>query len=115
ADAVTPTTQHWNATFQKQFGENWSATASYFGNKTTHMWVGREINPAVYSATATTGNTNQRRALYLQNPAEGQYFASVTQLNMDGEANYNALLLSLQKRFADDFSLMANHTWSHCE
>ena len=34
-DAVTPLTQHWNVTFQKQFGENWSATASYFGNKTT--------------------------------------------------------------------------------
>jgi len=113
-DAETPTTQHWNVTMQKQFGENWSATASYFGNKTTHMWVGMEINPAVYSATATTGNTNQRRVLYLQNPAEGQYFASVTQLNMDGEGHYNGGLFSLQKRFSDSYSLSGSYTLSRC-
>ena len=112
--AVTPMTQHWNATFQKQFGENWSATASYFGNKTTHMWIGMEINPAVYTAGATTGNTNQRRVLYLQNPAEGQYFASVTQLNMDGEGHYNGGLFSLQKRFSDSYSLSGSYTVSRC-
>ena len=113
-EAETPYTQHWNVSSQKQFGDDWSATVSYFGNKASHIWTGMEINPAVFTAGATTGNINQRRVLFLQNPVEGQYFASVTQLNMDGEANYNALLLSLQKRFADDFSLMANHTWSHC-
>jgi hypothetical protein len=114
ANAITPLTQHWNVTAQKQFGENWSATASYFGNKTTHMWIGMEINPAIYSATATTGNTNQRRALTLQNPAEGQYFASVTQLNMDGEAHYNGGLFSLQKRFSNSYSLSGSYTLSRC-
>jgi hypothetical protein len=101
-------------TAQKQFGENWSATASYFGNKTTHMWIGMEINPAVYSATATTGNTNQRRVLSLQNPTEGQYFASVTQLNMDGEGHYNGGLFSLQKRFSNSYSLSGSYTLSRC-
>ena len=113
-EARTPYTQHWNISAQRQFGENWAATVSYFGNKSSHLWVGMEINPAVFMPGATTGNTNQRRLLYLQNPAEGQYFASVTQLNMDGEARYNALLFSIQKRFGDGYSLTANHTWSHC-
>jgi len=113
-NATTPLTQHWNVTFQKQFGDNWSATASYFGNKTTHMWIGMEINPAVYMAGATTANTNQRRVLYLQNPTEGQYFASVTQLNMDGEGHYNGGLFSLQKRFSNNYSLTGNYTLSRC-
>jgi hypothetical protein len=113
-EAVTPTTQHWNVTAQKQFGENWSATASYFGNRTTHMWIGEEINPAVYTAGATTANLNQRRTLYLQNPTEGQYFASVTQLNMDGESSYHGGLFSLQKRFSNLYSVSANYTISRC-
>ena len=114
ANARTPMTQHWNVTFQKQFGDNWSATASYFGNKTTHMWIGMEINPAVYMPGATTANTNQRRVLYLQNPTEGQYFASVTQLNMDGEGHYNGGLFSMQKRFSDSYSLTGSYTLSRC-
>ncbi|MBI4485552.1 MAG: TonB-dependent receptor [Acidobacteria bacterium] len=113
-EADTPNTQHWNVSVQRQFGENWAVTASYFGNKSSNVWVGMEINPAVYMPGATTGNTNQRRLLYLQNPAEGQYFASVTQLNMDGEGHYNGLLLAVQKRFSDGYSVTANHTWSHC-
>ena len=84
ADGSTPTpprTQHFNVSFQKQYGENWSVTASYFGNRTSHIWNGIEINPGVYTADATAANLNQRRVLYLQNPDQGKYFASVTQLN----------------------------------
>ena len=113
-EAVTPMTQHWNVTTQRQFGDNWAVTASYFGNRTTHMWIGREINPAIYSAAATAGNINQRRLLYLQNPAEGQYFGSVTQLDMNGESSYHGGLFSMQKRFADGYSVSANYTLSRC-
>jgi hypothetical protein len=113
-EAVTPMTQHWNVTTQRQFGDNWAVTASYFGNRTTHMWIGREINPAIYSAAATAGNINQRRLLYLQNPAEGQYFGSVTQLDMNGDSSYHGGLFSMQKRFADGYSVSANYTLSRC-
>jgi hypothetical protein len=113
-DAPTPLTQHWNVTTQKQFGDNWSATASYFGNRTTHIWIGMEINPAVYMPGATTANTNTRRTLYLLNPAEGQYFGSLTQLNTDGESSYHGGLFSVQKRFSEGFSVNGNYTVSRC-
>ena len=36
---------------------------SYLANKTTHVWIGEDINPAVYiPGKSTTGNTNQRTA-----------------------------------------------------
>ena len=113
-EADPPRTQHFNVSFQQQYAENWSLTASYFGNRTAHVWNGIEINPAVYSTDATTANTNQRRLLYLQNPDQGKYFASVTQLNMDGSAKYDGLLLAVQKRLSNNYSLTTNYTLSKC-
>jgi hypothetical protein len=113
-EAERPTTHHFSASFQKQYGDNWAVTASYFGNRTQNMWLGMEINPGVYMAGATAGNLNQRRVLYLQNPDQGRYFASVTQLNMDGTARYDGLLLALNKRLANNYSLTTNYTLSKC-
>jgi hypothetical protein len=113
-EANTPYTQHWNVSTQKQFGNDWSVTLSYFGNRTNNVWGGIEINPAVFGPGATTGNTNQRRRLVLQNPTEGRYFASVVQLDMEGQASYHGGLFAVQKRFADNYSVSVNHTWSHC-
>ena len=70
---------------------SWMASVSYLANKSTHIWSGNgEINPAVflglgactingvnYSTCSTTSNTNQRRLLYLANPALGAAYASV--------------------------------------
>ena len=113
-EAERPTTQHFSVSFQKQFRENWAVTASYFGNRSEHLWLGMEINPGVYMEGATAANLNQRRVLYLQNPDQGRYFASVTQLNMDGTARYDGLLLAVQKRLSDNYSLTTNYTLSSC-
>ena len=98
---------------QRQVGE-WLFSASYLGNKSTHLWTGREVNPAVYSATATLSNTNQRRVLYLVNPAEGQYYGTIGQIDDGGTSSYNGMLLAAQRRLANNFSLLANYTLSHC-
>ena len=69
---MRPTTlQQWNVTVQRQMGD-WLAAVSYLGNHSTHLWRATELNPAVYSAGATTANTNQRRVLYLANPTSGR-------------------------------------------
>ena len=62
--------QQWNLSVQRQVGELLFA-GSYLGNKSTHLWTGREANAAVYDATATLGNTNQRHVLYLLNQTQG--------------------------------------------
>ena len=36
---------------------NWLATVSYLANKSTHLWLTQDLNPAVYGPGATTGNT----------------------------------------------------------
>ncbi len=110
-----PYMQQWNLSYQRQFGANWLVTANYLGNKTTHLWLGTEINPAVYiQGQSTTANTNQRRVLYLQNPAQGQYYSTIGMADDGANAHYNGLLISAQHRLAQNFTALANYTWSHC-
>jgi len=117
----------WNVSVQRQIGADWLATANYVGNNTIHLVTSTQLNSAQYlgpgpctingvnyPTCSTTANQNQRRALYLENPAQGQYYASLVALDDGGTANYNGLLLSLQKRFSHRVSVLANETWSHC-
>jgi len=104
----------WNLSVQKQIRTDWLASANYVGSNVIHLWGGGEINPGVYGPGATTANLNQRRVLYLQNPAEGRYLGSVGQMDDGGTSNYNGLVLSLQRRRARGVTVQANYTWSHC-
>jgi hypothetical protein len=127
---VQPTyVQQWNIAMEKQLGTNWLVTATYLGNKTTHLWLAREINPALYvpgncvagqygltapGACSTLGNVNQRRMFYLANPAQGQLLGTVSMLDDGANADYSGLLLAVHHRFSNAFTALANYTWSHC-
>jgi outer membrane receptor protein involved in Fe transport len=117
----------WNLSIQRQVAANWLVTANYVGNSTIHLETDAQLNPAVflglgpctisgvsYKTCSTTANTNQRRLLYLQNPAQGQYYGSVANLDDGGTGEYGALLLSVQRRLSRGVSALANYTWSHC-
>ena len=105
--------QQWNLSVQQQVGE-WLFSGTYLGNKTTHLWTGTEANPAVFGPGATLGNTNARRVLTRQNPAQGQYYGTIGQIDDGGNATYNAMLLVAQRRLSNNFSVLANWTLSHC-
>jgi Carboxypeptidase regulatory-like domain len=118
---------NWNVTYQRQMGQ-WLASASYLGNKTTHLWSsGGEMDPAVflglgpctingtaYKVCSTTSNTNQRRLFYLTDPAFGRYYASVNTADDGAVAHYNGMLVSLEHRFANNFTFLTNYTYSNC-
>ncbi len=120
---------NWNATYQRQIG-TWVASVSYLGNKTTHLWSNNgEINPAVYipgncnagqyglasaGPCSITGNTQARRVLTLQNPTLGPAYASINTMDDGAVAHYQGLLMSVQHRFANNFTFLANYTDSYC-
>ena len=119
--------QQWNVSLQKQLSSNWLVSATYMGNKTTHQWLSREIDPALYipggpctllgvtyNPCSSTASTNARRVLALANPSAGRYFGSISYVDDGGNASYNGLLLVAQHRFSHNFSSLANYTWSHC-
>jgi hypothetical protein len=83
------------------------------GNKTSHLWVGQEINPSVY-IPGSNASTQARRILTLASASKGQYYASINQADEGANAHYNALLLSLQHRFSHGFTMLTNYTQSSC-
>ena len=117
----------WNLSVQKQLGADWLVAGNYIGNSTIHVQGAFEANPVIYIPGAScviagvpytpcsgTNNTNQRRALHLQDAVKGQYYGSVTELSDDGTSNYNGLLLSVQRRQSNGITVQGNYTWSHC-
>jgi hypothetical protein len=128
-DAFATSVDVWNLTYQRQLANNWAVTASYVGNKTTHIWTGEDVNPGIYipgncvagqyglsqpGPCSTTSNTNQRRLLYLQNPIEGAFYSDIYQADDGANAEYDAFLVKAEHRFTNSYTILANYTYSHC-
>ncbi|MGP8243850.1 MAG: TonB-dependent receptor domain-containing protein, partial [Bryobacteraceae bacterium] len=113
--------QQWNLSYSRQLGKDWMVSATYLGNVSRHVWGAQAIDPAVYipgtcggSPCSSTKNTNQRRALYLENPAQGQYYANVALANDGGNASYQGIIFTAKRRFSGHYTAMVNYTYSHC-
>src|SRR5262245_28546486 len=117
----------WNLSLEKQIGADWLVSANYIGSASTHLWSAQPINAAIflgleactlngvrYTTCSTTGNTDQRRRLSLENPQVGQFYGHIGRIDSGGTGSYNGLLISLQRRAARGVTLNANYTWSHC-
>jgi len=119
---------NWNVTYQRQFAGNWMASISYLGNKTTHLWSSNgEMNPAMflglgpctingvsYSVCSTTNNTAQRRNFALLNPVTSVPYGRVNTADDGAVARYNGMIISLEHRFAHNFTFITNYTNSYC-
>jgi hypothetical protein len=129
ADDYRPTyVNQWNLSVQKQIGTDWLVSLNYLGNSTIHLVTSEGGNPAVflgtgpctlpngvaYATCSTTANQNFRRVLYLQNPAQGQYFAGIGQQDSGGTGSYEGFYASAQKRLSRGTTVLANYTYSHC-
>jgi hypothetical protein len=109
-------TQQWNLSVEKQFGD-WKVAVNYVGNKTTHAWSADDINAPVYNpapGASTTGNEQARRPFNALNPTWGPFISQLIMFNTGGDAFYHGGLVTLQKAFTHNYSILANYTYSHC-
>ena len=122
-----PRVQSWNATVERQIGTNWSATASYLGRYSDHLWAQVALNPGVflglgpcvingvsYNVCSTNANLNQRRRLSLENAREGNLIGPLDLHNSVGSQEYHGLRLTMARRAVSGVSLNANYTVSRC-
>jgi hypothetical protein len=118
---VKPTyVMQWNLSYQRQLASDWLVTANYLGNASRHIWgsvdVNYSIDVPVGTAAASTSNTAQRRLLYLMNPASnaGAAYGEIQVTDDGANAEYHALLVSVQHRLSHNVSFLSNYTFSHC-
>ena len=109
-----PYSQEWNLNLQHSFGRDFLFEIGYVGTKGTHLPRFIEGNPAVFvpgygNGAALTGNANQRR-LYsectLADSPSSCIFSSMGEIASIANSSYNALEMSLQKRFSHGVSFL---------
>jgi Carboxypeptidase regulatory-like domain len=107
--------RQWNISYQRQFGGAWMAGVTYLGNRTHNIWIGTELNPAVYiPGNSTNANQETRRELYLLNPTEGQYYSTIQEA-YEGHGRYDGVVLTLQRRLSNGWSMNNNLTLATCK
>ncbi len=95
--------QQWNLTVQRELPSSLIATAAYVGSKGNHLFIGNEMNPAVYGKP---GNTVDARRLYYPT------FTNITNQTSNGSSIYHAMQLTLNKRLTHGLTVLASYTWS---
>jgi outer membrane receptor protein involved in Fe transport len=111
-----PYAQDWNLNIQRSFGADWLFEIGYVGTKGTKLPRFIEGNPPVFvPGESTEDNVNQRR-LYsgctLADPTEPCNYASVGLIAGIANSSYNAMEVSLRKRFSHGLSFLASYTLS---
>jgi hypothetical protein len=131
-----PVVNQWTASVQQELNRGWTFSINYLGNKTSHLWLGQSPNPSIYisgtwtgpgfcgaltispgigKACSSTTNTQARTRLGLANPTQGAYYnVGMTIVDDGANSSYNGLLSAIQHRMSNNFSFLANYTWSHC-
>jgi hypothetical protein len=128
-DLKTTQVHQWNFVVQRQFGNDWVASATYAGSESAHLLSSYQVNPAVYipgnclagqyklaapGPCSSAANTNARRVFTINNYPGATYYADVDLLDAGGTSSYNGMILAVQKRLSKGLSTSANYTWSHC-
>lgn len=104
ANLATPYVEAFNLSVQRQFAHDIALDVSYVGKLGRKQLVPYAANPAVFSATATTANTDSRR-IY-------QGFGNNTTMATVGSSNYNALQVQVRKRLSSFLSAQGAYTYS---
>lgn len=113
-DYVQPYAQQASLGLEYGLSNNISVSATYLFVKGTHLQRTRDINLLPPISTPIAGFPNFLRHPGSQGsptrPIAG--FGRISQFEATANSNYNALVLQFNKRFAQNFQVLASYTWS---
>lgn len=110
-----PYAQDWNLNIERAIGSDWLLEVGYIGTKGTKLPRFIEANPAVYVPGDSTQDNADQRRLYSGCTLTGTTpctYSSVGEIAGIADSSYNALQVSLKKRFSHGFSMLASYTLS---
>ncbi|MCJ7504012.1 MAG: hypothetical protein MUP80_13280 [Acidobacteriia bacterium] len=97
-DFVLGKNQAWNFSVEHEFGSNFLVRVAYVGRESWHMQTLVELNPGIYA----DGGARTRY------PDYGRILSNVSW----GTASYNALQMTVEKRFSHGLQFTSNYTYS---
>lgn len=137
---LPPYMQRWQAGIQREVGKGFVLDVGYVGNRGTHIEIGQNLNVTPQRFLSTSPTRDQARIDYLSqnlpNPFRGlmppgatgtftaaniarerllrpyPQFDAVNQSRFDGYSWYHSLQASIERRFANGYTVMANYTFS---
>jgi hypothetical protein len=98
-----PSIHQWNFTVEQSLPKSMAARVTYQGSAGRHLFHASDRNAAVYGPGATIANTNARRPF--------PQFTQLTFAGTYGMSNYDALVLSLEKRFSGGLTFLTGFSW----
>jgi hypothetical protein len=105
---ITPDTQNWSLTIEREMAKNLIARVGYVGTKSTHLKSEYDQNAPIYnpnlSLSANRATVDARRPV--------ADFLTISRWMHGLNQSYNSLQLSLDKRYSHGFMISTNYTWS---
>jgi hypothetical protein len=106
ANITTPYIQQYSFALQRQLMRDLSLQVAYVGNSSRKLLEQLDINqPRFIPGQSTAGNVNNRR------PIQPGIIGQLSETQSAGNAHYDALQMSVDRRFARGFSILANYTY----
>ena len=98
--------RNWNLNVQKQLGTNYMVELAYVGSQGRNMLLKGDPNQAPPVVGVTDQNVNRPYA------AVSPALRSIGQVQSTGTLDYNGFFIKVQRRFADNFSVLNSYTWN---
>lgn len=95
----------WSLSLQQALGLSTVLELNYIGSSSSHLFSSAESNYAIYTPGVSTIANTQARRIY---PHLGQVNNTFSAFS----ANYNALQVVVNRRYAKGFSVLGSYTWS---
>ena len=101
-----PIYEQWNVTGERQLlSSNMLVTLSYQGSHGTHLERQVNLNQAIYIPGESSEANLQRRRSY---PS----FSNILVMRSNSYSDYNAMVLTFERRFSKGVSVLASYLWS---
>jgi len=112
--------QDWNLTIDRQLTSSMGLSVAYVGMKGTHLQLTQNINQpfvtnGIYGSTRpfpTLPATSAILPSQCTAPHPNCTFGNINQVNSNGNSNYNALWVTLNKHFSHGLQFLSSYTFS---
>jgi hypothetical protein len=105
---ITPTTQNWSLTVEREVLPNTLVRVGYVGTLSTHLKSEYDQNAPIYNPALTLAQN--RANIDGRRPVKD--FQTISRWMHGLNSNYHSLQLSADKRYSKGFTVSASYTWS---